>query len=1231
MPDLISHPTAQALNLFGSGKLSEAQAATVAAHLETCADCRKAVAGLPPGSFEGKVRAARPSTSSPPTPRPGGPASVMGKETAVGAAPPNVPPQLANHPKFRIVRELGRGGMGVIYQAEHRVMEKQVALKVISPAVLDNPQALARFHGEAKAAGKLDHQNIARAFDADQAGDLHFLVMEFVEGIDLAKYVEKKGPLPVAHACHFIRQAALGLQHAHEHGMVHRDIKPQNLMLTPKGLVKVLDFGLGASACNERKARAQKVTPGWTSFMGTAEYVSPEQASDAREADIRADIYSLGCTLYALLAGRPPFAGTVVNVVMAHIEKEAQPLHELRPEVSAELSAVVAKMLAKDPAQRYQTPGEVAQALVPFIKGGGKPRVPNAAPGPPGVASAGTGTRIGGDTSRVKGLGTGVSKVLAQAVPAAVEEEKGSPFAGLADAPAAAPESKKAKKERNKANYAPAVWWKRPVVLVGAGGASLLLAVLILWVAVFRVKTADGSILVIEVNEPNADVFVDGEKVAVTWDKGGKKAEISVKPGTRKVEVKKAGFTVYGEEVEIEDGRRRVLTARLVTPGPTSPRDEKPALPAADDVVAKIKKVSGIELVAIPKGSFYMGSKADDKDAGDDEKPQHKVTISQPFYLGKFHVTVGQFKRFVDATGYKTEDEKASGAKTWKNPGFDQTDDHPVVWVSWNDADAFCNWLAKETGAKVRLPREAEWEYSCRAGTPTKFYFGDNGADLGDYAWYTKNTNDKGTQPCGLKKKNEFGLYDMHGLVYDWCADGKRLYEGQEETDPAGPSAGAPRMSRGGSYFLDPRFCRAASRLVRAPSDRYFDIGFRVFVENRNIEIKELPGAQPDKQTRPDPIALPAADDVVAKVKKVSGIELVAIPKGSFYMGSKADDKDAYGDEKPRHKVTISQPFYLGKFHVTVGQFKRFVDATGYKTEGEKAGDEHTWKNPGFEQTDEHPVVCVSWNDADAFCQWLAKETGANVRLPREAEWEYSCRAGTPTKFYFGNNDADLGDYAWYAKNTNNKGTQPCGLKTPNGFGLYDMHGLAWEWCADGKRPYKDQEETDPAGPSAGAFRKSRGGSFFLDPRFCRAASRLVRAPSDRYFDIGFRVLVEKTPPSSGDGFALMVENLKSDVRKLQNEYQENTGKVLPGFGYMNAGPAINMGIIADGIEKVQSENNTQQEKAVLIVEIINVKLGDGPERITSPWIRNRLMSVLEGKEYKRILEKVSGKQIVMK
>jgi serine/threonine protein kinase len=318
------------------------------------------------------------------------------KAPAPSGPPPDLPPELAKHPRYLILRELGRGGMGVVYQARQTVMNRPVVIKVINKVLLDQPDALERFHREVRAAAKLAHPNIVTAYDAEQAGDLHMLVMEFVPGQSLEEVLRKKGLLPVAQACSYIRQAALGLQHAHKQGMVHRDIKPQNLMLTPQGQVKILDFGLARIASERSQGGALTAA---NAYMGTPDYSSPEQATDARTADIRADLYSLGCTLYCLLAGRPPFQeDTAVKTILAHLEKEPQPLPELRPDVPAALWAVVARLLAKEPKRRYQTPAEVAQALTPFGKPGGK-----TATVPPAVASPAQATVLPRDTTRLPG------------------------------------------------------------------------------------------------------------------------------------------------------------------------------------------------------------------------------------------------------------------------------------------------------------------------------------------------------------------------------------------------------------------------------------------------------------------------------------------------------------------------------------------------------------------------------------------------------------------------------------------------------------------------------------------------------------------------------------------------------------------------------------------------------------------------------------------------------------
>jgi formylglycine-generating enzyme required for sulfatase activity/tRNA A-37 threonylcarbamoyl transferase component Bud32 len=728
------HPSAEILLAFGAGKLTEAGAAAVCAHLENCPACFDKAA---------------------------------------------VPPELRNHPDYEVLRELGRGGMGVVYLARNKGLDRREVLKVVNQKLLDHPGAVERFRREMRSAAKLNHRNIVTAYAAPQAGDLLLFAMEYVEGEDLAKMVQAKGPLPVLNACYYAQQVALGLQHAHDRGLVHRDIKPSNLILARDGqqqVVKILDFGL-AKATREHEATGHDLT-GTGMMLGTPTYMAPEQTLDAAKADIRADIYSLGCTLYFLLTGRPPFqANSQYELLHAHQVKEATPLTEIRGDVPAPLAAVVARMLAKDPAQRYQKPAEVAEALAPFVKAALKPEP--------------AGTTV---TAAPKAAGPETATATQGMTPAAPRRVRSSAAKGLGK------------------------WY------FGIGAAGLLLAgTIVLWAAgVFRGKTAE-AILVIKVNEPNPDLYVDGDPRAVTWKKGGTTATLRLRPGTRQVTLKKAGFLEFNEEVELQGGQRHFLTAPLVRV-----KKENGPKPEADGIVAKVKKVAGINLVAIPAGEFYMGSKPDDKDAYFDEKPRHRVRISKPFYLGKYKVTVGQFERFVKATDYETQAEKAGDKRTWKKPGFDQTDEHPVVYVSWNDAVAFCQWLAKETGAKVRLPREAEWEYSCRAKTTRKYCFGDDEADLGDYAWYIKNAG-SGTKPCGLKKHNYFGLYDMHGLAWEWCDDGKRTYKGQDETDPVGP-AGASRVIRGGSFYSGPRRCRAADRLDFAPSYRNDYLGFRVLV-----------------------------------------------------------------------------------------------------------------------------------------------------------------------------------------------------------------------------------------------------------------------------------------------------------------------------------------------------------------------------------------------------------------
>jgi serine/threonine protein kinase/Leucine-rich repeat (LRR) protein len=279
---------------------------------------------------------------------------------------------------YRLLEMLGEGAMGQVLKAEHRAMNRLVALKVIRKEWLANDTAIRRFHREVQAASQLVHPHIVLAYDAGQVGSTHYFAMEYVDGVDLARLVKESGPLHTGAACEFVRQTALGLQHAFEHGLVHRDIKPHNLMVVnSRGggssdppmfapHVKILDFGVARLLGEEGREHALTQTG---TVVGTPDFIAPEQALNPRSADIRSDLYSLGCTLYYLLAGRAPYrAGSLAAVLLKHQLEEAEPIQNVRPDLPGPVAAIVRKLMAKRPEDRYATPSEAASALAPFSK-----------------------------------------------------------------------------------------------------------------------------------------------------------------------------------------------------------------------------------------------------------------------------------------------------------------------------------------------------------------------------------------------------------------------------------------------------------------------------------------------------------------------------------------------------------------------------------------------------------------------------------------------------------------------------------------------------------------------------------------------------------------------------------------------------------------------------------------------------------------------------------------------
>lgn len=271
--------------------------------------------------------------------------------------------------KYRLIELIGQGGMGAVYLCEHMTLKRPVAVKVMPEEKVKAPGALERFQREARAIAQLDHNNIVRAFDMGCDEGVHFMVMEYVDGVNLERLVSKhfqgKG-MPLSRAAYFIMQTALALQHAHEIGWIHRDIKPANILVDRQGGVKLLDLGLSRLFEGDTDQLTKKFDEG--SVLGTADYIAPEQALDVSSADIRSDIYGLGCTLYYLLAGRTPFHnGSVAQKLVWHQTKYPDHIHTVRPDLPEEINQIIFRMIAKKKEDRFKEPMDLAEALAPYI------------------------------------------------------------------------------------------------------------------------------------------------------------------------------------------------------------------------------------------------------------------------------------------------------------------------------------------------------------------------------------------------------------------------------------------------------------------------------------------------------------------------------------------------------------------------------------------------------------------------------------------------------------------------------------------------------------------------------------------------------------------------------------------------------------------------------------------------------------------------------------------------
>ena len=901
--------------------------------------------------------------------------------------------------EYEILEKLGEGGMGSVYKARHPRLNSIVAIKVLLPEIARDKSLAERFMREARLAAQLQDADIVQVLDMDQADGKQFIVMQFVDGESLQSRIDREGELSETDALRIVRDVARTLAIAHRQQIVHRDIKPSNIMLTRAGRVKVCDLGLAKSVERDGPALTESGTA-----MGTPHYIAPEQARSTKSVDGRADIYSLGATLFHMVTGTTPYKGSSsYEIILKHVTEPPPDAREANAAITAATAMLIQRMMIKNPDERVGTCDEVVQNIETILASAKDSR------------------------AQMRTVATPSAGVVTQDV----------------------------------SNAQPAVARPASARWLTVGAAALAGAGVVVWVV-----WAAGS-----------EGKATATKPTTTVARTSPATTIATPPSTTRMPT----TTVAASRA---DG---TASGALSTPAPDSPQS---AAPQKRTIEFDLGGGVSMELVHIPPGEFLMGSPENETGRRGDESPQHRVRITKGFYMGITEVTQAQY-------------EAAMGA----NPSHFKGREWPVG-VSWSDAVEFCKHLSARTGREVRLPTEAEWEYACRAGTTTRYYFGDTDAAVGDYAWHQGNTGNT-PKPVGQRRANPWGLYDMGGSFFEWCQDwyDGSYYGKSPLLNPTGPPTGQPmppdnrptRVVRGSSWNtqVSSGDVRSAARNCTYPDRPCGNNGFRVVCNATDSTPAAPPAPSPTLPTTPAAKTLDLDCGGVTMV-------LVRIPPGEFMMGGPDSEPARAPEEGPQHRVRITRAFYMGVTEVTQAQYQAAMG-----------------KNPSKFKYDQNPVEMVPWSAAVEFCKRLSARTGREVRLPTEAEWEYACRAGTTTRFFFGEKDADLGDYAWYAANSGRM-TRPVGQKRPNPWGLHDMAGNVVEWCMDwhARGYYHQSPYADPPGPETGDLcsdggrnppeptRVVRGGSWLSsEPRYLRSAARERTYPDTPGAESGFRVV----------------------------------------------------------------------------------------------------------------------------
>jgi formylglycine-generating enzyme required for sulfatase activity/tRNA A-37 threonylcarbamoyl transferase component Bud32 len=780
--------------------------------------------------------------------------------------------------RYQVKRWLAAGAMGEIYEAHDPVIDRPVAIKTVRRELIERGDAdvwLARFQHEVRAAGRLQHPNIVMVHDCGEADGTPFLVMEYVEGESLDQVLQQSAGLALDEAIAIITPTLSALDFAHAHGVIHRDIKLSNILRTESGLIKITDFGIA------HIAESNLTSTG--AVLGTLSYMAPEQLM-GRTVDRRADIFAAGVVLFELLGGTKPFEGGTLGERLVKMElRGPADIRSLNSAVPPALKQVLETALAFDPERRYASAAEFSRAIAeasiapaapaaPGPSDGATVAVASAAAARPGPAAPQAAAR---QPRPLRGRAIGLTTAtiaIAVAIaagyffwpspgPAPVPPPIAAagapppvPAPPLATTPAlptpgpprtepplasATPPPPATVPATTPAPPPPGPTPTEPPLASATPQPSPATVPATTPAPPTPGPPPTEPPLVSAAPQPTpapaAPPAPAVDRDAMFW-------------GSVKDSRDPADFEAYLKQYP--DGHFAALARnRLAALRPPSPAVTAPPGPATPQPGESFRDCPDCpEMVWLPAGRFMMGTEPAETtregvpdEYAELERPRHPVTVRAMYAVGKYHVTRGEYGRFAAATGYTgdgvcqtwTGDKfELDSRKSWRDPGFAQTDRDPVVCVSWDDAKAYAAWLSQVTGKSYRLPGEAEWEYAARAGTTTARWWGDPiGDGNANCAGCGSKWDSKSTSPVGSFRPNPFGLYDMLGNVWQWTGD---CWNDSYVNAPSDSSIALAsgecdrRVARGGSWNYEPWIVRAGFRYWTISGNRYNNDGFRV-------------------------------------------------------------------------------------------------------------------------------------------------------------------------------------------------------------------------------------------------------------------------------------------------------------------------------------------------------------------------------------------------------------------